>query len=157
MKTRPDSDLIAADPCFETAWQVSDYLLEVTRMALFDNDVVAYCRRFDLPSEVATDLGVQILKTSSQVAEVLAGVRRHVKAVKAQDLCRKVTSARFVTPDMIHSTHESYWLLRGGVRSHSLAAEGIAVLRDGLWRIRASHYSVSGFPLLDRALSGCWK
>ena len=157
MKTRAARDVVTADPRFETAWQVSEHLLEVTRVALFDNDVLAYCKRFDLPSEVATDIGVQILETSRQVAELLAAVRRHVRAIKAQDLCRKVTSARFVTPDIIHSTHESHWVLPGGVRSHGLAAEGIAVLRDGLWRIRASHYSVSGFPLLDRALSGGWR
>lgn len=157
MKRQIAADGSIADPCFETAWQVSEHLLEVTRVALFENDVVAYCRRFDLPSEVATDIGVQILDSSRQVAELLAAVRRHVTAVKALDLRRHVTSARFVAPDVVHSTHESSWVLPGGVRSDGLAAESIAVFRDGLWRLRASHYATTGFPLLDRALSGGWR
>lgn len=146
----------APDPVFDTAWQVSAHLLEVTRVALVTGDADAYVQRFDLPSEVGTDFGVRMLERRADVLDVFDSVRRQMALVAAVDLKRVVTSARFFGADTMHSTFESTWVLPMGKTATTFGAEGIAVLRDGLWRIKASHYDAGELPLLMRALTGRW-
>lgn len=141
-----------SDPEFDDPLAVSDFLLEVTRKAYFDNDFGSFSKRFALPQVIGTFEGDRTIKNADDLEAVFQSMRQYFARVGVIDLNRRTLSARFLDADTVQYTAISQHILPGYALSEDILIHGILRRIDGLWRISDNRYATTIEPVM-RALT----
>lgn len=143
---------ISTDPSFDTAIEVSDFMLEETRVALMDRDFDAFAMRCHFPQAMGTFQGVNMINSVEDFRPVFQAMCIHFDTTGVIDLRRKTLEANFVAPDIVEATFESRHLMAGFRLSDEIFAKGTLQLMDGRWLMTGCHYATK-ITGVSRALS----
>ena len=141
-----------ADPEFNTAKEVADFLLDVTRKMILSGDTDGFLSRCRLPQTIGTFEGTRILTKPAELREIFENVGQHLAAIGALDMQRKTIAARFIDPDQVQSTFSSQYVLPGLQLTPETVAHGRLVRTQGIWQIAEHHYATVN-PSFERALA----
>ena len=139
------------DPVFETAFEVSEWLLQVTRDAYLERNFDKFARRNLLPQTLGNFDGDKVIHTRAELERIFSAMLEHFQIHGITDLKRHTIAANFLSPTEIEATFVSQHVSRGYMLSEEIAVHGKAKLVDGLWKIAEGRYATN-IEQVSRAL-----
>jgi hypothetical protein len=128
---------------FDTAKDVSEYLLEKTGQAYRDNDPDAFVLCFHLPVLIQTYDGQSTITTKDGLRRVYQSVKTHYDNLGVTDLVRNCVEASFIDETTVLATHETR-LLRGTlIVQRPFPTLSVLRFSDDDWKICSSIYAIS--------------
>lgn len=137
---------------FETAHEVSEYLLKVTGDSMMNNDFDTFSSAFHLPHTITTFEATSVLRTLKDMRRVFCNVRAHYIRIGVTQLVRYSVAATFKTPDRVEATHVAH--LMNGARQLAEPSSVFSVLEriERRWQITSSQYAIADLKGHSRAL-----
>lgn len=138
---------------FDSAKDISQFLLDRTGYGLLTENFDLFASCFDLPTEIHTYERRQILTTKAQLREVYDRVRTFYLCHNVTHLIRECTEAQFCDDTSLKAFHENRLL--SGTRLVKDPYSTLSFLKqiDGYWKIVRSEYAVFDPATLVAALT----
>ena len=127
---------------FETAREVSEYLLDRTGRALLDRDVDAFLECFIVPHEIETFEGRRLIKTREDLRRVTLAVLSHYDSIGLTDLVRHCVEASFQDEKTVLATHETRLVSGSYLLREPFPALSVLRLTEDGWKIASCSYAI---------------
>lgn len=141
---------------FKTAHEVSEHLLERSGTAMLSGDFDTFASCFELPQEMDTFHGRNLVETRDELRTIYDSVRQLYRSHGVTDMARHCVEAVFVNADTVRATHQARLL--SGTELVLGPFWAMSVLRrDGdVWRVASCQYAINDAPDLNDALAGTY-
>jgi len=137
----------------ESAYDIADHLLSVTGAAIMTRDFLRFAPYFAVPMVTESFQGQRNVRTREELRAVFEAAADFYALHNVTDLVRRVVSAEFATPDIIHTVHEARLLSRQIMLDQQTSCFSRIRRFDGVWRIDLTRYANVNAPRLDAIFS----
>ena len=139
---------------FKNPKDVSNDLLERTGAAMLEGDFETFADCFELPQEMDTFHGRNLVQTREELRAVFDAVLQYYRSMGVTEMARHCVEAEFVGPDTVQATHQSRLLAGTELVLTPYPALSVLKRKDGVWRVASCQYAISDAPDLNDALAG---
>ncbi|MEL7211591.1 MAG: hypothetical protein AAGK92_02945 [Pseudomonadota bacterium] len=133
---------------------ISNDLLERTGAAMLSGDFDAFADCFELPQEMDTFHGRNLVETREDLRAIFDAVRQYYRSMGVTGMARHCVEAAYVDPDTVQATHQSRLLAGAELVLTPYPALSVLKQRGGVWRVASCQYAISDAPDLNDALAG---
>ncbi|MEM8592888.1 MAG: hypothetical protein AAGF13_10215 [Pseudomonadota bacterium] len=135
-----------------SAVELTDEMLEATRLAYMSRDFALFAPNFRLPQLVGTFDGDTVVRDEAELRAMFERMCAVHEEMGVIDLYRKTLSAEFKDARTVHATFSSRHILKGHVLGEEVVASGL-MQRDGnRWQITESRFATR-LPAITSALT----
>jgi hypothetical protein len=128
---------------FETARDISEYLLDRTGRAMMVGHFDNFKPHFALPHHICTYTGQLFLKTEDDLQRTFNAMLAYLRKYNVSDMVRHCVEAEFQDPDTVAATHETR-LVSGNIITQSpYAVFSILKFNGTDWQISSSSYAIA--------------
>lgn len=136
----------------QTAFEVSEMLLETTRVAIFNGDFDAFAACFHLSHLMESAGDKKVLKTREDLRDVFLSVTEDIARKRVTNLVRICEIAEYRGDPRIKATHMTHMMSGDQRVKEPFPSLYIIELIDGIWKVSASQYAVDKTTTVERPL-----
>lgn len=127
---------------FETAAQVSEYLLEKTGRAILGDDVEEFIKYVTLPIEIQTFEGRRVIRRQEEMRKVFGAVRAHYATIGVTDMVRYCVEAAFTDADTVVAMHETRLITGSVIKRNPFPTLSMLKFDGEDWKIVSCSYAI---------------